>query len=76
MLLETLATYYLIFTQPVINQNTVDLRPYFSRVFDQGKSNSCTAHAIESVANFHEKHKNKKSQLISRLDIYHQSRKF
>ena len=75
MLLETLATYYLIFTQPVINQNTVDLRPYFSRVFDQGKSNSCTAHAIASVANFHEKQTNKNSKLISRLDIYHQSRK-
>ena len=63
MLLETLATYYLIFTQPVINQNTVDLRPYFSRVFEQGKSTSCTAHAIASVTNFHEKQKTKTPNL-------------
>ena len=62
MLLETVITYYLIFTRPVINKNSVDLRPFFPQVFDQGKSNSCTAHAIVSVANFHDKQQNKNSK--------------
>ena len=75
MLLETVITYYLMFTRPVMNKNSVDLRPFFPQVFDQGKSNSCTAHAIVSVANFHDKQQNKNSKLISRLDLYHQSRK-
>ena len=74
MLLEFFITYFLIFTRPVVITNTVDLTPSFPRVFDQGHSNSCTANAIASVVNFHEKQQNNKSHLISRLDLYYQSR--
>ena len=73
MLLESLLTYYLIVTTPVLNDRTVDLRKGFPPVFDQGYSNSCTANAITSVAFFHEKKGNKNSKLISRSDLYHQS---
>ena len=73
MLLESLLTYYLIMTAPVLNDRTVDLRKAFPPVFDQGYSNSCTANAITSVAFFHEKKANKNSKLISRSDLYHQS---
>ena len=74
MILEFFVTYYLIFTRPVSNDNVVDLRPYFPKVFDQSTTNSCTAQAITAVANYHERKMNKTSKLISRLDLYHQSR--
>ena len=73
MLLESLLTYYLIMTAPVLNDRTVDLRKAFPPVFDQGYSNSCTANAITSVASFHERKADKNSKLISRSDLYHQS---
>ena len=75
MIFETVLTYYLMFTKPTINKNTVDLRPFFTEVFNQGKTNTCTANAITAVINYHEKIHNKKAKLISRLDLYHQSRK-
>ena len=75
MLFETILTYYLIFTHPVSDRrSSVDLRPYFPRVFDQGRGNSCTANAIASVVSFHENRQDKKAQPISRLDLYHRSR--
>lgn len=75
MLLEGILTYYLIFTNPILNNHTVDLRKAFPPVFDQGQSNSCTANAITSVAYFHEKLQNKNAKLISRSDLYHHSMK-
>ena len=75
MLLEAILTYYLIFTHPIVNNNTVDLRKNFPPVFNQGPSNSCTANAITSVAYFHEKINNKNAKLISRSDLYHHSMK-
>ena len=68
MLIETLVTYFFMFTRP-IPQTHVDLTPLFPTVFNQGKTNSCTAQAITSVAMFHER-----DALISRLDLYYQSR--
>ena len=75
MLLETILTYYLIFTKPVPNTETVDLRRHFPVVFDQGRANSCTSNAITAVAKFHETVTNKNARLISRMDLYHQARK-
>ncbi len=55
---------------------SVDLRPHFPRVYNQGNLNSCTANAIAAAIEFDEiKQKIKKPFVPSRLFIYYNERK-
>ncbi len=54
---------------------TVDLRPYFPRIYNQGNLNSCTANAIAAALEFDEKKQGITRPFVpSRLFIYYSER--